>query len=79
MNGYVQIRYEMFSGRITHQSKNQNSVAWIAMGRETELLEESIDKAIKRMVSEYPGRNESERIGSFEKLITLGVESLCSG
>ena len=65
----------MFSGKLTHQSKNQNSVAWIAMGRETELLE-SIDKAIKRMVSEYPGRNESERIGSFEKIITLGVESL---
>ena len=65
----------MFSGEITHQSKNQNSVAWIAMGKEIELLE-SIDKAIKRMVSEYPGRNESERIGSFEKIITLGVESL---
>jgi len=56
----------MFSGELTHQSNNQNSVARIAMGKETELLE-SIDKAIKRMVSEYPGRNESERIGSFEK------------
>ncbi|MDK2951537.1 MAG: hypothetical protein PWQ77_1202, partial [Kosmotogales bacterium] len=50
----------MFSGRITHQSKSQSSVAWIAMGKETELLE-SIDKAIMSMVSEYPGRNESER------------------
>ena len=68
----------MFSGRITHQSKSQSSVARIAMGRETELLE-SIDKAITRMVSEYPGRNESERTGSFEKGITLGVESLYTG
>jgi len=68
----------MFSGRITHQSKNQSSVARIAMGKETELLE-SIDKAIKRMVSEYPGRNESERTGSFEKSITLGVEFFYCG
>ena len=56
----------MFSGKLTHQSKNQSSVARIAMGKETELLE-SIDKAITRMVSEYPSRNESERAGSFEK------------
>lgn len=68
----------MFSGRITHQSKNQSSVAWIAMGKETELLK-SIDKAIKRMVSDYPGRNESERTGSFEKPITLGVEFFYCG
>ena len=63
----------MFSGKLTHQSKNQSSVARIAMGKETELLE-SIDKAIMSMVSEYPGRNESERTGSFEKAINLGVE-----
>jgi hypothetical protein len=37
----------------------------MAGGRETELLK-PIDEAIVRMVSESPGRNESERKGSPE-------------
>ena len=37
-------------------------VAWIADWRETDDLK-PIDKAIFRMVSESPGRNESEPIG----------------
>ena len=51
--------------RQTHRGKSQTPVAWIAGRRETESLK-PIDKAILGMVSESPGRNESERIGGLE-------------
>ena len=44
----------------------RSPVAWMAGRRETELLK-PIDEAIVRMVSESPGRNESERIGGPER------------
>jgi hypothetical protein len=43
----------------------RSSVAWMAGRRETEYLK-PIDKAIHGMVSESPGRNESERRGGLE-------------
>ena len=43
----------------------RSPVAWIAGLRETETLK-PIDKAILGMVSESPGRNESERTGGLE-------------
>ncbi|MFQ5906222.1 MAG: hypothetical protein ACE5JA_06580 [bacterium] len=43
----------------------RDPVAWIAGLRETETLK-PIDKAIFGMVSESPGRNESERTGGLE-------------
>ena len=43
----------------------RNSVTWMAGMRETEYLK-PIDKAILGVVSELPGRNESERIGGPE-------------
>ncbi len=46
-------------------ARARRPVAWMAGRRETEALK-PIDKAIKRMVSESPGRNESERTGSLE-------------
>ena len=46
-------------------TRARRPVAWMAGGRETEPLE-PIDEAIGRMVSEWPGRNVSERRGSLE-------------
>ena len=43
----------------------RNSVTWMAGMRETEYLK-PIDKAILGVVSELPGRNESERTGGPE-------------
>ena len=44
----------------------RDPVAWMAGRRETEYLK-PIDKAIHGMVSESPGRNESERRGGPER------------
>jgi hypothetical protein len=44
-------------------ARARGPVAWMAGRRETDVLE-SIDKTIRRMESESPGRNESERTGS---------------
>ena len=46
-------------------ARARRPVAWMAGRRETEPLE-PIDEAIGRMVSEFPGRNVSERRGSLE-------------
>ena len=46
-------------------AKASSPVAWMAGRRETDVLE-PIDKALGRRVSEWPGRNESERRGSLE-------------
>ncbi|MBO8166996.1 MAG: hypothetical protein H0Z25_07250, partial [Kosmotoga sp.] len=54
-----------FSGRQPHQGKSQNLVVWSARGKGIELLKPD-DKAIRRMVSEYPGRNDSEHSGSLK-------------
>jgi hypothetical protein len=58
---------DAFSGSQTHRGKSQSPVAWMAGWRETETLK-PIDEAITRMVSESPGRNESERRGGLERL-----------
>lgn len=50
----------VFSEEDFHRGKSQSPVAWIARRRETE-SGKPIDKAIFRMVSESPGRTESER------------------
>jgi hypothetical protein len=49
----------------------RNPVAWIAGGKETELLE-PIDKAIFRMVSKSSGRNANKPIGDLEILRSEG-------
>ena len=54
-------------GGKTCQDKCHSPVAWAASGRETEHSEPA-DKAIFRMVSELPGRSESERKGDPEIL-----------
>jgi len=46
-------------------ARASSPVAWMAGPRETEALE-PIDKALRRRVSEFPGRNGSERRGSPE-------------
>ena len=56
----------MFSGSQSRRGKSQSPVTWMAAWRETETLK-PIDKAIGRMVSEWPGRNESERSGGPER------------
>lgn len=47
--------------------KARNPVAWIAERRETKSLK-PIDKVTLGVMSESPGRNESERIGGLENL-----------
>ncbi len=56
---------DVFSGRQSRRGKSQSPVTWVAGWRETETLKPT-DQAIERMVSESPGRNESERIGGPE-------------
>ena len=55
----------VFSRSQTYQGKSQSPVAWMAERRETNALK-LIDKATFWVVSELPGRNESERIGDPE-------------
>ena len=57
----------LFSGKQAHQGKSLCPVAWMAAWSEIETLK-PIDKAILGMVSEFPGRNASERRGSLENM-----------
>lgn len=50
-------------------------VAWVASGEETKRMKPT-DKAILGMVSESPGRNESEPTGGLDKKINLGGRAL---
>src|ERR1700674_4882075 len=61
----VQERQTCSAGESPAGVRARRPVAWMAGRRETESLK-PIDKAIRRMVSEWPGRNESERTGSLE-------------
>ena len=57
----------MFSGRQSHRCNSQTPVAWVAFAEETKRMKPT-DKAILGMVSESPGRNESEPIGGLDKI-----------
>ena len=57
----------MFSGRQSHRGNSQNPVAWVAFVEETKRMKPT-DKAILGMVSESPGRNESEPTGGLDKI-----------
>jgi hypothetical protein len=57
----------MFSGRQSHQGNSHNPVAWVAFVEETKRMKPT-DKAILGMVSELPGRNESEPTGGLDKI-----------
>jgi len=59
---YVQRRQTCSAGGSPAGARARGPVARMAGWRETETLE-SIDEAIRRMVSKSPGRNESERTG----------------
>ena len=61
----VQLRLVCLAGDSPVRVRIRSSVAWMAGRRETEYLK-PIEKAILRAVSELPGRNESERMGSPE-------------
>jgi hypothetical protein len=61
----VQVRLVCSAGVSPARVKIRNPVAWMADRRETEYLK-PIDKAIHGIVSESPGRNESERTGGPE-------------
>jgi hypothetical protein len=56
---------DVFSGSQPRQGKSQSPVTRVAGWRETKTLKPT-DEAIKRMVSESPGRNESKRTGGPE-------------
>lgn len=56
---------DMFNRRQPCRGKSQDPVAWMARGRETDLLE-PIDEAVFGTVSELSGRNTCERRGSPE-------------
>ena len=61
----------MFSGKQSHRGKSQNLVAWVAFAEETKRMKPT-DKAILGMVSESPGRNESEPTGGLDKINSEG-------
>ena len=61
----VQLRLACSAGDNPARVTIRNPVAWMAGMRETDYLK-PIDKVIFWMVSELPGRNESERVGSPE-------------
>jgi len=58
---------DVFSGSQSCRGKSQSPVTRVAGWRETKTLKPT-DEAIGRMVSEWPGRNESERTGGPETL-----------
>jgi hypothetical protein len=58
---------DVFSGSQPRRGKSQSPVTRVAGWRETETLKPT-DQAIERMVSEFPGRNESKRTGGPEIL-----------
>ena len=57
-----------FSGRQSRRGKSQFPVTWVAGRRAIDALKPT-DEAIDRMVSESPGRNESERTGGPERAV----------
>ena len=61
----------MFSGRQSHRGNSQIPVAWVAFVEETKRMKPT-DKAILGMVSESPGRNESEPTGGLDKISPEG-------
>ena len=61
----VQLRLACSARVSLARVRARDPVAWMAGRRETEYLK-PIDKAIHGMVSESPGRNESERRGGPE-------------
>ena len=74
----------LFSGSQSRQGKRQSPLAWMTGTRETYYLK-LIDKAILGIVSELPGRNVSECIGSLEmrksrgRTLNIGVKAACMG
>ena len=68
----------MFSGRQSHRGNSQNPVAWVAFVEETKRMKPT-DKAILGMVSESPGRNESEPTGGLDKIKLRRPSPLVSG
>lgn len=74
MNILTQVRPAkagMFSGSQSHRGKSQTPVAWVAFAKETKRMKPT-DKAILGMVSESPGRNESEPTGGLDKISPEG-------
>jgi hypothetical protein len=67
----VQLRLACSVGDSPTGIKVRNPVAWIAEGKEIELLK-PIDKAISRMVSESLGRNANKPTGGLENLGSEG-------
>ncbi len=61
----VQVRLVCPAGVSPVRVRIRSPVAWMAGMRETDYLK-PIDKAVFGTVSESPGRNESERMGSPE-------------
>ena len=59
------VKADMFSRSQTCRGKSHSPVAWMARGRETN-SSKPIDEAVVRTVSEFSGRNASERRGSPE-------------
>ena len=57
----------MFSGKLTHQSKNQNSVAWVAMGKQWRSSGEAVEKQLeehwRRVQGAVGTKNSREAIG----------------
>ena len=66
----------MFSGSQSHRGKSQNPVAWVAFAEETKRVKPT-DKAILGMVSELPGRNESEPTDGLDKISSEGRALYC--
>ena len=73
----VQIRLAFSVGDSPTGVRVSSPVTWITWEEETNLVK-LIDKAIFGMVSESPGRNESEPIGGPDTNI-LGGRVLCFG
>src|SRR5262245_3299773 len=71
----VQTRQTSTAGGRPAGARARRPVAWMAGRRETDALK-PIDEAIGRMVSESPGRNESERTGSPDNLRHPEAEQL---
>ena len=61
----VQLRLVCSVGGSPTRVRARSPIAWIAEGRETKSLK-PIDKVTRGVMSESPGRNESERTGGLE-------------
>src|SRR4051794_25339594 len=58
-------------GGESHRGKSRNPVAWVASAEETKRRKPT-DKAVLGMVSESPGRNESEPTGGLDRNYSEG-------